>query len=111
MTAITVTVKVSEELAHQLKTVPDIDQFASEAFAAKMKLDHTKMLEEQYSMYDAETLFGKSEPIPLDVMKDIQTGAGQPGNDEGYMSAEDFRAVRRAERAEARARDEARQIA
>jgi hypothetical protein len=79
--------------------VQDIETFVSEAAWKQLREDDEK----EHYMCDAETLFGKSEPIPTDMMERILAGVGQPGNDEGSMEMGEFRALRRVERAEARA--------
>jgi hypothetical protein len=91
MTAITITVKVSEELAHQLEIVTDIDQFASGAFAAKIKVDRVKMLEEEYCMYEAE-----GDTIPNDHWKHIEEWLAQVTR--GELPADEYFAQRREER-------------
>jgi hypothetical protein len=90
MTAITVTVKVSEELAHQLETVPDMEQFTKDAWAAKVKADHAKMLEE-HCMYESD------EPITEDDWKHIEEGIAQVQRGD-VMPAEEYFAQRREER-------------
>jgi hypothetical protein len=97
MTAITITVKVSEELAHKLETMPDRDEFVSVALTEKIKSDHAKMLEEEYGIYETD------DPIPDDFWKDIEEGLAQAARGEG-MELEEFAALRRVERAEARAK-------
>jgi predicted transcriptional regulator len=96
MTAITVTVKVSEELAHQLETIPDMEQFTKDAWAAKVKEDRAKMLEE-HCMYEDD------EPITEEDWKHIEEGLAQAARGEG-MELEEYTALRRMERAEARAK-------
>jgi predicted transcriptional regulator len=91
MTAITITVKVSEELAHKLETMPDRDEFVSVALTEKIKSDHAKMLEEEYGIYETD------EPVPDDFWKDIEEGLAQVARGE-YMPADEYFAQRREER-------------
>jgi predicted transcriptional regulator len=92
MTAITITVKVSEELAHQLETVPDMEQFTKDAWAAKVKIDHAKMLEE-HCMYEYE-----GDTIPEEHLESVMRGLEQIERGE-VMEMSEYIAQRRAERA------------
>jgi predicted transcriptional regulator len=100
MTAITVTVKVSEELAHQLETIPDMEQFTKDAWAAKVKADHAKTLEE-HCMYEFE-----GDTIPEEHLDSVMRGLADLERGD-VMPAEEYFAQRREERkkrAEAQAR-------
>jgi hypothetical protein len=97
MTAITITVNVSDEIAHELETIPNLDQFASEALTEKINKASTKKMHTRPIGDNSEMIFDAEYPPTKEdeILAEAAMGAIDKGH---YLTLDQWRAERLAKR-------------